>query len=764
MALAPKLKLAAAVAAGVAVVVLLALLVGNIPPGAGDGRAADRRGGSGFPWTAMPATSLRALDGSGNNIALPSLGQAGTAYTRVSGPNYADGVSTMIAGPSARYISNRIFNDRGQNIFSENDVSQWGWVWGQFLDHDIGLRDESPPSANARRSTTSGNNSAPEPGGGGPAGAAERLPYTPADPLEAFANDLGAIDFTRTPAAPGTGGPLPRQEINTISSYIDASMVYGVTPQRLDWLRQGSLDGNPSNNSAKLMLPGGYLPRLGARGPGSPSPQMDLMGPLPARPQLARVAGDVRANENIALTAVQTLMAREHNRIVAALPSSLTEESKFQIARRVVGAEVQYITYREFLPTLGVALDPYRGYDSTADPSLTNEFAVVGYRAHSMVHGQFDVSFKDGDFTTARMDAMRRKGIAFAAKGDAGEGGGGPVLTVPLNVSYGNPDVLQDVGLGRFLASVGKERQYRNDEQIDNTLRSVLFEIPRPGTRDPSLCSAPVVNPACFTGIQDLGAIDLARGRDHGMPSYNDMRRAYGLPPEKSFTDITGEATDRFPRDRLIDPTHPIDDPNILDFVDLRDADGNRIKPGTAAAREKVVSATHRSTLAARLRGVYGTVDRIDAFVGMVSEQHLPGTEFGELQLAIWKHQFQALRDGDRYFYDNDPILPLIKKSFGITFRHSLADIIRLNTGVKVPAVLFKAPAESDANPAPGESKKPGTPAPAAGSGSPSADGTSFVPPPGPSPVTPRVQPAGLVASRRDPGRRRRHPAWLDSG
>ena len=71
----------------------------------------------------------------------------------------------------------------------------------------------------------------------------------------------------------------------------------------------------------------------------------------------------MRANENIALTAIHTLFAREHNRIVAALPASLSARSKFQIARRVVGAEEQYITYNEFLPALGVTLAPYRGYD-----------------------------------------------------------------------------------------------------------------------------------------------------------------------------------------------------------------------------------------------------------------------------------------------------------------------------------------------------------------------------------------------------------------
>ena len=78
------------------------------------------------------------------------------------------------------------------------------------------------------------------------------------------------------------------------------------------------------------------------------------MGRLMGDPADAVVAGDVRANENIALTAIQTLFAREHNRIADSLPGNAQPGARFQIARRVVGAEIQYITYTEFLPALGV--------------------------------------------------------------------------------------------------------------------------------------------------------------------------------------------------------------------------------------------------------------------------------------------------------------------------------------------------------------------------------------------------------------------------
>ena len=593
----------------------------------------------------------RSLDGSGNNPLHSDWGQAGTQYLRVAPPNYADGVALMVAGPPTRYASNRIFNDVGQNLFSENGISQWGWVWGQFMDHDFGLRDEAP---------------------------AEHAPiaFDASDPLEQFTNDFGVIDFFRTPAAQGTGIVSPRQQINTISSYIDGSGVYGVTDARLDWLREGPVDGDSTNNSAQLLLPDNYLPRADARGDPAAAPPMDLMGPLVGTPDKAIVAGDVRANENIALTAAHTLFAREHNRIVAALPVVLSQEDKFQIARRVVGAELQFITYNEFLPALGVNLAPYAGYNSNVNAGLGNEFAAVGYRAHSMIHGEFDVTVAAGTYTAPQLDLFRSEGIVVD------ETGGQVALTIPLTVAFGNPQLLEDLGLGPLVKALGAERQYKNDEQIDNSLRSVLFQVPKPGIPDPSVCGSPVINPDCFAGVVDLGAIDIERGRDHGMPSYNGLRRAYGLAPKMSFTAITGESTESFPYGL------GIDDPSILDFVKLFDANGNPVPLGN---QEDAVTGIRRTTLAARLKAIYGSVDKLDPFVGMVSERHVPGTEFGELQPAIWKKQFEALRDGDRFFYLNDPQLNVIKQVYGIDYRHTLAEIIRLNTGATVQDKVFKA-------------------------------------------------------------------------
>ena len=602
----------------------------------------------------------RTLDGRDNNPRHPAWGQAGTQYLRVAAPNYADGVGRMVSGPPARYISNRVFNDVGQNLFSENGISQWGWSWGQFVDHDIGLRDQTP-------------------------GESVPIAFVATDPLEDFRNDFPAMSFTRTPAASGTGVTSPRQQINTLSSYIDGSGLYGVDRDRLEWLRVGPIDNDLSDNGARLLLTAdGYLPRRDARGDAAAAPQMELPGPLIATPDRAVVAGDVRANENIALTALHTLFAREHNRIVAALPSYLSAEMRFQIARRVVGAEIQFITYTEFLPTLGVKLAHYKGYNRFVNAGLSNEFAVVGYRAHSMIHGEFDATVASDTYTDDQLEAFRKQGITV------GEEAGQVTLAIPLSVAFGNPDLLEQVGIGPLLESLGAERQYKNDEQIDNALRSVLFQVPKPGIPDPTVCFSPVVNPDCFTGVIDLGAIDIQRGRDHGLPTYNSLRRAYGLPLQKSFTAITGEKTDRCPSDPEIG-TPCIDDPDILDFVEVRDKDDQVIPPDSQAAQEEAVVGVRRTTLAARLRAIYGDVDGVDAFVGMLSERHVHGTEFGRLQLAIWKRQFEALRDGDRFFYLNDPVLRVIDLALGIDFRHTLAEIVKLNTGVSLQANVFES-------------------------------------------------------------------------
>ena len=619
--------------AGLPAIVAIGLAVGTLIAVAPNAQAA----------VSFPVASL---DGSANNAANPNWGRSGTNYTRVGPVRYANGIGTPSSGPNTRNVSNRIFNDINQNVFSDHRVTQWGWTWGQFLDHTFGLAAGGNEAAN--------------------------IPFNSADPLESFTNNLGSIPFTRDLVAPGTGTSTgnPRQQVNTENSYIDAEVVYGTDNTRLEWLREGSVDGNVTNNNARLMLPNNYLPRRDARGNAATAPTMAVDGRLLATPNAARVGGDVRANENIALTATQTLFAREHNRIVSLLPSSLSEEDKFQIARRVLIAEQQYITYNEFLPAMGVTLPAYTGYRTNVNASLSNEFAVVGYRAHSQIHGEFEFETNASRYSAADLTNFTNQGLEVAV--DAGVA----TVAVPLNVGFFNPDLMQSLQIGPVLSSL-TESQYKNDEQFDNQLRSVLFQVPVPG--NPACVQGPDVTP-CFNGVVDLAAIDIERARDHGIGTYNQLRQAYGLPARTSFTGITGEATENFPSDPLLTPGNEINDPNILDYTRLVDLEGNPVAIGDQAAVG--TQSTRRATIAARLRAIYGNVNNVDAFTGMVAEPHLPGREFGELQTAIWTRQFQALRDGDRFFYGNDQGLSTILSQYGIDFHTTLTQVIARNTDI----------------------------------------------------------------------------------
>ena len=596
------------------------------------------------------------LDGSDNNSLHPSRGSSGTPYLRLAPSAYADGISSMTEGPDLRYLSNRIFADRAQNFFSQNGVSQWAYNWGQFVDHTIALR----------------------------VGGEEvvEVPFDDSDPLEFFSHSDGAFNMVRSAAAPGTGESTPREQLNSVSSYIDAWAVYGGTEERLEWLREGPVDGDLSNNGARLLLTdNGNLPTASARGDASTAPVMERAGQLlhiPDADEQIIIAGDKRANENIALTTVQTLFAREHNRIVDELPDSLPEQTKFDIARRLVIATQQYITYNEFLPALGLHLEPALRYRSEVDVTVSTEFASVGYRAHSMIHGEIEMSVPVDRFSEEELAAFIQKGIGIDVSDEEVE------LAVPLNVAFANPQLAASLGIGAIAAGLGSEPQYKNDEQIDNQLRSILFQLPDEAVQDTSECLDGPTLHECFMLANDVGSIDVFRARDHGIARYNELRETYGLSRISSFAELTGELSEDFSLDdTLVDTTDPINDPDILDYVELRDVNGQLLELGSEAADTQAVSGVRRTTLAARLKAIYSDVDNVDGFVGMISESHLPGSDLGPLQHAMWKQQFEALRDGDSDFYLwNEPLSQIIR-SFGsdqITYRQSLSDVIINNT------------------------------------------------------------------------------------
>jgi hypothetical protein len=92
---------------------------------------------------------------------------------------------------------------------------------------------------------------------------------------------------------------------------------------------------------------------------------------------------------------------------------------------------------------MGVNLPRYAGYNPTVNTALSNEFAVVGYRAHSQIHGEFTAETPASRYTAAQLNAFRAQGLEVEVDG------ADIAIGIPLNVAFFNPDLLPALGLGR---------------------------------------------------------------------------------------------------------------------------------------------------------------------------------------------------------------------------------------------------------------------------------------------------------------------------
>jgi hypothetical protein len=504
---------------------------------------------------------FRSIDGTDNNLANPDWGSAGTDLLRIAPPAYTDGWSMVGTDrPSPRNISNAVAAQSG-DIPNNRNMSDWAWQWGQFLDHDLDLT--------------------PTPGN--PIEEAD-IPVPRGDPyFDPFNTGTQTLPFQRSVYDPatGTGADNPRQQPNVITSFIDGSQVYGSDPVRAAALR--TFHGGKLKTSPGDLLPLNNSTYFGDQAPLNNANQ----GPLPDDQMY--VAGDVRANENIGLTAVQTLFMREHNYwcdVLAREHPHWDDETLYQWARKIVGAEIEVITYKEFLPAIMGSYAPSINgqYDPTVDASIATEFSTAGFRVgHTMLSNQI----------------LRIKN----------NGQPDPRGPISLADSFFNPPLLTN---GHDLNVILKGLASQQAQEIDNKLvdgvRNFLFGPPG-------------------SGGMDLASLNIQRGRDHGLSDYNTTRAYYGLPRVQSFADITS------------DP-------------DLQHA----------------------------LATEYGSVDNIDLWVGALAEDHLPGSSLGTLETAIFQDQFTSLRDGDRFYFENDPSfshfdIALLKQT-------TLAQIIRRDTGL----------------------------------------------------------------------------------
>lgn len=490
---------------------------------------------------------FRSIDGQCNNLEHLEWGSADIPFLREIPSHYGPpDFKQSYSGQgrlNPRAISNLVSHQEEGGL-SINNLSSFVYTWGQFIDHDITATLSSETEV-------------------------EPIPIPDNDPLFRI-----PIEFKRSAAREGTGINDPRQQLNKITAWIDASNVYGSDQEAANWLR--TFQGGKLKTSSGDLLP--YNTIDGEKqSPIDPNaPEMAGQDRLPK----LFVAGDARANEQPGLTALHTLFVREHNRICDEYIrwGYTHDEDNYQGARAIVAAYIQSITYNEYLPSLGIQLDPYRGYNPEIRPDIMNIFATAAFRyGHSLV--EENILLAEDDYLVYDV--------------------------IPLERAFFNNTVIERNNIQPVLLGLATQLQRATDLQIVDKLRNFLF--------------APTPN---APGL-DLAALNIQRGRDHGLPDYNTVRTHFLGAPAKTWDEITA---------------------NFETQAKLKEAYGNNLND-------------------------------VDLWVGLMAEDHQPGVETGPTAAAIIKEQFERLRDGDRFYYEIDPIV-----DFGVADDIRLSTIISRNT------------------------------------------------------------------------------------
>ncbi|XP_061577700.1 LOW QUALITY PROTEIN: thyroid peroxidase [Cololabis saira] len=555
----------------------------------------------------------RSITGECNNRQHPRWGAADIPYSRWLPPEYED-VWGMPRGwesnhtyhnvslPPVRLVSQEVLFTHNDNISADSTLSHLLVDWGQWIDHDMVL---TPQSASTAAFKTGADCSQ------------TCIRDTPCFPIQIPPSDprnglQSCMPFFRSAPSCGAGVPphRPREQLNAISSFVDASMVYGSSAGLASALRNhssplGSMAVNFQHSDEGLAyMP--FLPRLqahldpcGPRNAASPgtldrSPHQEkprrastlvregtksriISSRVPevAAVHKSRFTGDSRANEHLGLIALHTLFLREHNRLVQdlhRLNPHWSPDTLYQEARKIIGAAQQVLTWERYLPrilgenAMSRLMPPYQSYDPDVDPSIANIFATAAFRfAHVTVQPVVS-RLGPGYALNPQYPPLPLHHSLFSSWRIVQEGGVDPVLR----------------GLLLFPAKLQTPGQMMVEELTER-----LFQAQG---------GMPL----------DLGALNLQRGRDHGLPGYGSWRRFCGLSV-----------------------------------------------PNTTSELAEILA---NFTLAHKFQLLYGTPGNIDVWVGAISEPALPGGRVGPLLSCLLAKQFRALRDGDRFWWEREGV------------------------------------------------------------------------------------------------------------
>ncbi|EDO30120.1 predicted protein, partial [Nematostella vectensis] len=422
----------------------------------------------------------RTITGVCNNLRYKNWGAANTPFTRVARPAYADMMSKPRAAvgggqlTNARKVSFTLFQDKDR---PSKRMSHMAMIWGQFIDHDI--THGAQPNINCENKC-------------GLQGECFGI-AVPKDDPHFWAKGVRCIQLKRNvPINIRKQGKLVRQQVNTKSSFIDGSMVYDDDPVKFEKLRDPSkrwllrLKDSPAGG-AKLLPPA-------AKG------EFCRSSDVKRRPCF--MAGDGRVNENPGLSSMHTIFAREHNRIATELKKlnrHWSPDKVFQEARKIVGAQIQHITYNEFLPLIFnettlidfdlKLLKPhfYNRYHGRVHPSIFNSFAGAAFRfGHSMIRN-----------VAARFKELYQ-----------------PINSVNMNRTFDPLPLYAKKGVDAMMRGLATDPAQQVDAHFSKFVQEQLV-LP--------------------DGMVDLVSLNIQRGREHGLPGYNTFRKLCRLRRASSF-------------------------------------------------------------------------------------------------------------------------------------------------------------------------------------------------------------------------------------
>lgn len=423
------------------------------------------------------------------------------------------------------------------------------------------------------------------------------------DAAEAFdlpfrGGDSGVPPFRFTRAQHQLDSDGRRRSVNGATAFLDLSNIYGTSQAQADSIREFS---------------GGRLRLVGWEDDPRAAMPPEQEG-LPAG-VLKWTLLDARDMVSAGTGALVVLLMREHNRRAdwmaaraAGYPNEgwpTDDDGLFDAARAWVIGMWQKISVEEYLPTLVARRLPmYYSFDSDVHPMIDTVFAAAAFRyGHSALPSAVIPLDKSWAPATSPPFVLLRDSFGNAYQWASSR-------VVPEGA-----DALAPI----FRGLIGSR-----DNEVD---LSVVSDM-RGGYFEPSF---------------DLAAINIMRGRELGLPRYNEAREAYGLLRAESFFDITGE-----------DPAAP------------------------------------EGSVAADLSAAYdGDVDALDVWVGMLAEPPAAGAQVGPLAAASILDQFTRLRDGDPFWWEGDRLLS--SRARQAMRDRSFADLVADNTdfGDFVPRSVF---------------------------------------------------------------------------